>query len=40
MHGDRFREDLKFDVGVEPKMPLKERVGRWVEWYRGYRCDD
>ncbi|NCS66632.1 MAG: NAD-dependent epimerase, partial [Betaproteobacteria bacterium] len=27
-------EDLKRDVGFEPKTPLADGIGRWVEWYR------
>ena len=29
-------EDLKRDVGYEPKTPLEYGIGRWVEWYREY----
>ncbi|OIO78008.1 MAG: protein CapI [Hydrogenophilales bacterium CG03_land_8_20_14_0_80_62_28] len=29
-------EDLKRDVGFEPKTPLADGIGRWVEWYRQY----
>jgi UDP-glucuronate 4-epimerase len=29
-------EDLKRDVGYEPRTPLEYGIGRWVEWYRGY----
>ena len=29
-------EDLKRDVGFEPKTPLTEGIARWVTWYRGY----
>lgn len=29
-------EDLKRDVGFEPKTPLTEGIARWVTWYRRY----
>ena len=29
-------EDLKRDVGFEPKTPLAEGIARWVAWYRAY----
>jgi UDP-glucuronate 4-epimerase len=29
-------DDLKRDVGFVPSMPLKEGIGKFVEWYRGY----
>ncbi len=29
-------EDLKRDVGFEPRTPLAEGIGRWAEWYRDY----
>jgi len=29
-------EDLKRDVGFEPKTPLAEGIARWAEWYRSY----
>lgn len=29
-------EDLKRDVGFEPKTPLAEGIARWVAWYRSY----
>ncbi|HRH81862.1 MAG TPA: NAD-dependent epimerase [Thiobacillaceae bacterium] len=29
-------DDLKRDVGFEPKTPLADGIGRWVEWYRRY----
>jgi UDP-glucuronate 4-epimerase len=29
-------EDLKRDVGFEPKMDLAEGIGRWADWYREY----
>lgn len=29
-------EDLKRDVGFEPRTPLVEGIRRWVQWYRGY----
>ena len=31
-------EDLKRDVGFEPKTVLAAGIGRWVEWYRAYTC--
>ncbi|MBI5937981.1 MAG: NAD-dependent epimerase [Betaproteobacteria bacterium] len=30
-------EDLKRDVGFEPKTPLADGIGRWVEWFRAYQ---
>lgn len=29
-------EDLKRDVGFEPKTPLSEGIARWADWYRSY----
>ncbi len=29
-------EELKRDVGFEPKTPLAEGIARWAEWYRNY----
>ena len=29
-------EELKRDVGFEPKTALADGIGRWTEWYRGY----
>jgi UDP-glucuronate 4-epimerase len=29
-------DDLKRDVGFEPKTDLADGIGRWVEWYRHY----
>ncbi len=29
-------EDLKWDVGFEPKTPLAEGIARWVDWYQGH----
>ena len=29
-------EDLKRDVGFEPKTVLEEGIGRWTGWYRAY----
>ncbi len=29
-------EDLKRDVGFEPKTPLADGIARWAEWYRNY----
>mgnify|MGYP003342415342 CR=1 FL=1 len=29
-------EDLKRDVGFEPKTPLTEGIARWAAWYRDY----
>ena len=29
-------EDLKRDVGFEPKTVLADGISRWAEWYRGY----
>ncbi|MDD5365229.1 MAG: NAD-dependent epimerase [Gallionellaceae bacterium] len=29
-------EDLKRDVGFEPKTPLADGIARWAEWYRTY----
>ena len=29
-------EELKRDVGFEPKTVLADGIARWVEWYRGY----
>ncbi len=29
-------EDLKRDVGFEPKTPLVVGIARWAEWFRGY----
>ncbi|TCJ12932.1 NAD-dependent epimerase [Parasulfuritortus cantonensis] len=29
-------EDLKRDVGFEPKTPLAEGIARWAAWYRTY----
>ena len=29
-------EDLKADMGFEPKTPIEEGVGRFVAWYRDY----
>lgn len=29
-------EDLRRDVGFEPKTPLAEGIARWVAWYRSY----
>ncbi len=29
-------EDLKRDVGFEPKTTLKEGIAKWVTWYRDY----
>lgn len=29
-------EELKRDVGFEPKTPLAEGIARWVAWYRQY----
>lgn len=31
-------EDLKRDVGFEPKTPLAEGIARWVTWYRAYKA--
>jgi UDP-glucuronate 4-epimerase len=28
--------DLQRDVGFEPKTPLADGIGRWVEWYKSY----
>ncbi len=30
-------EDLRRDVGFEPKTPLAEGIARWVAWYKAYR---
>ena len=30
-------EDLKRDVGFEPKTVLGDGIARWVEWYRAYK---
>jgi UDP-glucuronate 4-epimerase len=30
-------EDLKRDVGFEPKIPLSQGVYQWVEWYKKYQ---
>ncbi len=30
-------EDLKRDVGFEPKTRLEEGVAKWVAWYQGYQ---
>lgn len=30
-------EDLKRDVGFEPKTPLAEGIAKWADWYRSYR---
>jgi UDP-glucuronate 4-epimerase len=27
-------EDLKRDVGFEPKTKLADGIARWVDWYR------
>jgi UDP-glucuronate 4-epimerase len=29
-------EDLKADIGFEPKTPVEEGVRRFVAWYRDY----
>jgi len=29
-------EELKRDVGFEPKTPLADGIARWAEWYRDY----
>ena len=29
-------EDLKRDVGFEPKTPIETGIRRWVEWYKSY----
>lgn len=29
-------EDLKRDVGFEPKTPLSEGIAKWAAWYRSY----
>jgi UDP-glucuronate 4-epimerase len=29
-------EDLKRDVGFQPRTPLADGIGRWVAWYRDY----
>jgi UDP-glucuronate 4-epimerase len=29
-------EDLKADIGFEPKTPIEEGIARFVEWYRWY----
>jgi UDP-glucuronate 4-epimerase len=29
-------EDLKREVGYEPRTPLEYGIGRWAEWYRAY----
>jgi UDP-glucuronate 4-epimerase len=29
-------EDLKRDVGYEPRTPLDYGIARWAEWYRAY----
>ena len=29
-------DDLRRDVGFEPKTPLSEGIARWVEWFREY----
>ena len=29
-------EELKRDVGFEPKTVLAEGIGQWVEWYRAF----
>ncbi len=29
-------EDLKRDVGFEPKTPLREGIAKWAAWYREY----
>ena len=29
-------DDLKRDIGFEPKTPLADGVARWAAWYRGY----
>ena len=31
-------EDLKRDVGFEPKTPLAEGIAKWADWYRSYRA--
>ncbi len=31
-------EDLKRDVGFEPRTPLATGIARWTEWYRAYTC--
>jgi len=30
-------EDLKRDVGFEPKTPLADGIGHWIKWYTYYR---
>lgn len=29
-------EDLRRDIGFEPKTPLVEGIAKWVAWYRGF----
>ncbi len=31
-------EDLKRDIGFEPKMPLAAGIAKWADWYRSYRA--
>jgi UDP-glucuronate 4-epimerase len=31
-------EDLRRDVGFEPKTPLSEGIARWASWFREYRA--
>lgn len=31
-------EELKRDVGFEPKTVLATGIARWTEWYRAYTC--
>jgi len=30
-------EDLKRDVGFEPKTSLADGIAKWADWYRSYR---
>jgi UDP-glucuronate 4-epimerase len=32
-------EDLKRDVGFEPKTELADGIARWVDWYRRHGAD-
>ena len=29
-------EELRRDVGFEPRTPLSEGIARWAEWFREY----
>jgi UDP-glucuronate 4-epimerase len=32
--------DLERDIGFKPKTPLREGIGRFVDWYLDYYCSD